>query len=137
MRTRPLDKEKVLLTKDDIAIVEEEWSILNGTHDQYLAGKHERESVRNELTKNYGSPPSEDDVDWVLLNRQLSKEASSDEWGAYTSTRLKMAEALRKRNKPDHALRTYLEVAYLNLNGPRNFVYYSDKNKGRDTRFVP
>mgnify|MGYP001298726791 CR=1 FL=1 len=48
-----------------------------------------------------------------------------------------MAEALRKRNKPDHALRTYLEVAYLNLNGPRNFVYYSDKNKGRDTRFVP
>lgn len=139
VRTRPIDKKQVLVTKDEIEIVEEEWSIVNGTHTQFLFGKKERESIKAELTNKFGHPPVPEDIEWVRLNRQLSEEAQNNCWGAYTSTRLQMAEELRKRKKYDHALRTYLEVCYLNLNGPQNCTIYAyNVNTPRkEHRFIP
>ncbi|HOT98294.1 MAG TPA: hypothetical protein PKZ83_14285 [bacterium] len=139
VRTRPIDKKQVLVTQDEIEIIEEEWAIVNGTHEFYLAGKRERESIRDELHKKFGHPPDKEDIEWVRLNRQLHREARENAWGGYTSTRRQMAEALQKRNKLDHALRTYLEVCYLDLNGPQNCtVYlYKEANPRKEPRFLP
>lgn len=60
------------------------------------------------------------DSTWRTLNARLIEHARRGDWGLYRSARFEMAEILRKEMKFDQALRTYLEVCYLDLNGPNN-----------------
>jgi hypothetical protein len=46
--------------------------------------------------------------------------ASRLDWGLYRNTRFAMGEVLREEGRLKGALRTYLEVCYLDANGPRN-----------------
>lgn len=66
----------------------------------------------------------ENDEKWGLLNRQLLEYAVKYQWGLYRNARLDMALILRKEKKWFDALQTFLEVCYLDLNGPNNT--YSD-----------
>jgi hypothetical protein len=50
----------------------------------------------------------------------LIEHAQYGNWGLYRNTRLQMAEILRKEMKLENALQTYLEVCYIDLNGPNN-----------------
>ena len=67
-----------------------------------------------------GKEPSDNDVRWGLLNKQIIENAKNGDWGLYRNTRFQMAEILRGEMKLKDALRTYLEVCYLDLNGVRN-----------------
>jgi DNA-directed RNA polymerase subunit RPC12/RpoP len=120
VRTRPSDKKRVVVTEQDAAKIDEQWMMENGTYDTYLANKREFEIQTLELTKKWGREPSEADVYWALYNKPLLEHAKKGDWGLYRNTRFNMAELLRheKRNRP--ALETYLEVSYLDANGPRN-----------------
>jgi len=120
VRTRPQDQMKVLVTEKQAELIEEQWTIVNGTHDEYLARRHEIEGERSRLAKQFGRPPSENDVKWGLLNKEVTELASNGEWGLYRNTRFQMAELLRKESKFKQALSTYCWVCYLDLNGPRN-----------------
>jgi hypothetical protein len=39
MRTRPSDEHKVLVTEDEVELIKEQWSIVDGRHSKYLAQK--------------------------------------------------------------------------------------------------
>lgn len=54
------------------------------------------------------------------MNNDLIKHAENGDWGLYRNTRLTIAEILRKKTRWKPALSTYLEVCYLDLNGPNN-----------------
>ncbi len=120
VRTRPQDQMKVLVTDKQAELIEEQWSIVNRTHDEYLARKQEIEGERSRLAKQFGRAPSENDVKWGLLNKEVIEHALNGDWGLYRNTRFQMAELLRKESKFKQALSMYCWVCYLDLNGPRN-----------------
>ena len=63
---------------------------------------------------------NQNDKKWQLYNKELLMHAQKANWGLYRNTRFDMAEFLRKENKLANALETFLEIMYLDLNGPEN-----------------
>ncbi len=120
VRTRPSDNQKVLVTEEQKEVIEEQWSIVNGTHDLYLAERRAREQKKTQLSKRTGRAPSKNEVEWSLLQEELKVHAKNGNSGLYRNSRFQMAEILRKESKLKDALTLYLEVCYLDLNEPRN-----------------
>ena len=60
------------------------------------------------------------DVAWAYLNQETMRHARQSDWGLYRNARLSMAAILEQYEKPAEALKYYLEVCYLDLNGPQN-----------------
>lgn len=120
VRTRPSDRNRVLVTKQQADEIEEEWAILSGSHDQYLEGKREYQDEKEILTKRFGQEPSDHDIKWGLLNKELIEHGKNGDWGLYRNSRLSMGDILRQELKLKQALETYLEICYIDLNGPSN-----------------
>ncbi|MDP3478202.1 MAG: hypothetical protein Q8R88_00420 [Desulfoprunum sp.] len=120
VRTRPSDKKKILIREDQISAVEEQWAIANGTHEQFLAIREAYEKEKDVLRNKFGSDPSENDIRWSILNKELLKHAQKFQWGFYRNARLAMGDILKKESKDLEALDTYMEVCYLDVNGPNN-----------------
>jgi DNA-directed RNA polymerase subunit M/transcription elongation factor TFIIS len=121
VRTRSKDGARVVVTKAEAEKIEEEWSIVAGTHDQFVADKAEFEQQKEVLRGRFGGrEPSDEDVRWGLLNKQGIEHAKNGDWGLYRNTRFEMGEAMRRRMEFKAALKHYLEVCYLDLNGPNN-----------------
>jgi uncharacterized Zn finger protein (UPF0148 family) len=120
VRTRPSDEQQVLVTEPQAEQIEEQWSIVNGTHDAYLADKKRFTKEKAKLAKRFGREPSDNDVRWSQLNQQLIENARQRNWGLFRNAKFEMAEILRKEDRSTTALGFYLEVCYLDLNGPNN-----------------
>ena len=67
VRTRPLDNQKVLVTEEQKEVIEEQWSIVNGTHDNYVAERRAREEKRLRLARQFGREPSQEEIRRSLL----------------------------------------------------------------------
>lgn len=136
VRTRPIDQNKVLIREDQIEQIEEQWAIANGTYDDYIRAKEEAqkrlESARNVLTQRFGKEPSDRDVQWYLFNQDLFSHIKQKNMGFYSDTRMKMAICLEKDGRFKAALRTRLEVFYLDLNGPANLFGEADPDLLKD-----
>jgi DNA-directed RNA polymerase subunit RPC12/RpoP len=121
VRTRPKDNVRIVVIKAEADKIDEEWSIVAGTHDIFVAEKEEFAKEKEILRKRFGGKePSDNDIRWGLLNKQLIEHAKNGDWGLYRNARFQMAEILRGEMKLKDALRTYLEVCYIDLNGPNN-----------------
>ena len=120
VRTRPSDKKRVLVTLNQAEQIEEQWSIVDGTHAEYLAKRNRITDEKARLAGRFGREPSENDIAWSLLNQDMMEYAAHREWGLFRNAKFKMAEVLRKEARFANALGVYLEVCYLDLNGPSN-----------------
>ncbi|MCK4343305.1 MAG: hypothetical protein KAY37_16445 [Phycisphaerae bacterium] len=98
----------------------EQWSIANGTHAEYLTKRNRVADEKARLAGRFGREPSDNDVAWSLLNQDMMEYAAQHQWGLFRNAKFGMAEILRKEARFDNALGTYLEVCYLDLNGPNN-----------------
>jgi len=67
VRTRPLDNQKVLVTEEQKEVIEEQWSIANGTHEIFLAERCAREEKKGRLASRFGREPSEEEIRRALL----------------------------------------------------------------------
>jgi hypothetical protein len=104
----------------NLVAVEEQWAIANGTHAEFLAARERKQNCRAQLQARFGREPSENDVQWALLNDDILACIQKSNWGLYRNTRRQMAEILSKEKRLLQALDFMLEVCYLDLNGPRN-----------------
>ncbi len=120
VRTRPSDNSKILIRKDEILAVEEQWAIKNGTHKEFLAEQRRRQTYARKLAKRFGREPSENDIEWALLNDDAMEHARRNDWGLYRNARFSMAKILKQEGKCDQYIRFMLEICYLDLNGPNN-----------------
>lgn len=127
VRTRPSDEQQVLVTEAQAEEIGEQWSIVNGTHDDYLAEKKRFAEEKIRLAKRFGREPSDDDVRWSQLNQELIEHAKQQNWGLFRNAKSEMAEILRKEDKLTEALGFYLEVCYIDLNGPNNTGGITDR----------
>ena len=57
---------------------------------------------------------------WGDFNKELLEHAKLGNWGLYRNVRLDMADYLHKSRRTLQALLTFLEVSYLDANGPTN-----------------
>ena len=126
VRTRPCDKKKILIKEDQIIRIDELWSIENGTHNQFLAERKKFSDQKNELMKETGETPSDNQIKWALLKKDLITHSMKNHWGLYRSDILAMAMILMNESKTSKALDTFLKVFFLDINGPNNCGTYSN-----------
>lgn len=89
-RTRPFDR-KVLLREEDLEPLEEQWSIVNRKHDEFVRQRERRASTRDAPHRQFGMAPSESDVTWRLLNEDLLiAHGGAGNWGFYRKVRNKV-----------------------------------------------
>lgn len=119
VRTTPKGIRKVV-TSEEAEEIEEAWAIASDAHDEYLNDKQGFADEKEALRRQFGKEPSNNDVRWRILNKELIKNAQNMNFGLYRNNRSEMAEILRKEGKLETALATNLEVCYLDLNGPNN-----------------
>ncbi len=131
VRTRPSDRQRVLVTEMQAEPIDEQWAIINGTHKEYLTRKEQFGNTKGELTNRWGREPSDNVVRYHLLNRSLTKHAQEQQWGLFRNAKLEMAEILSKESDPRNALEKYLEACYLDLNGPSNIGVFLDQDEKR------
>lgn len=121
VRTRPKDNDRIVVTKTEADKIDEEWRIENGTQEAFLSEQKKFYNLKEMLRKKFGGKePSDNDVRWGLLNKQLMEHVQNGDRGLYRNVKFQMAETLRREMKFKDALRTYFEVCYLDLNGGRN-----------------
>jgi len=120
VRTRPSDKKRVVATEQDATKIDEQWMVENGTYQAHLETKAEFAAGKAALAQKFGREPSDNDVMWSLHNKHSLEQAKQGDWGLYRNTRLSMAEQMRREGKQRPALNMYLEVSYLDANGPNN-----------------
>jgi uncharacterized Zn finger protein (UPF0148 family) len=120
VRTRPFDRQRVLVTEEQARVLEAEWSSFARVQIRPTLNQEEMATIRTLLAKKFGKPPSDSDVAWAYLNQKTLDYAKHRQWGLYRNTRLSMAAVLEETGKLEAALRHYLEVCYLDLNGPQN-----------------
>jgi len=129
VRTNTADRAKVLVTEADAKKIDDEWASLTSSPDwQYISKTYKfyvvtDEDVKNEkikLLKKEGYERSDNDVRWALFNKKLLEYAQINSWGLYRNTIFEMAEQLRQENRLNEALRHFLQVFYLDINGPLN-----------------
>ncbi len=80
VRTRPKDNARIIVTKDEAGKIDKEWSIVAGVHDNFVAGKKEFAEEKEILRKRFGGKePSDIDIKWGLLNKQLMEHAQNED----------------------------------------------------------
>ena len=120
VKTRPGDREQVMVTEEEFDAVEAQWKL-----HEYFRGMSDDDrraynAERQTLRSRFGREPGHYDVRWSLLNGELVEHASVGDLGLYTSTKSHMAAVLEEEGRLRDALDAYLEVAGLDLNGATN-----------------
>jgi hypothetical protein len=120
VRTRPIDKKKVLLAEDELLMLAKEWRIYHEVFEDHQVDEEDFLAEKARLIKGRDIEPSNRVVLWSLYNRRLLEYGRNHYWGLYVNTLLDMAELERKQGYPEHALRFYFLISYFDANGPNN-----------------
>ena len=120
VRYDPRTKSQRVVREEELELIEDERAKLNGTWEQRLEEKNHREQVKAELRKSFGTEPSEGDVQWRIYNENLLTHAKNRDWGLYRNTIHDMGKQLKKEGKLETALLYFMDVVYIDANGPSN-----------------
>jgi uncharacterized Zn finger protein (UPF0148 family) len=126
VRSRPTDRTKRLVTQEQADEIEEEWTI-NAELSSLSESDRERfEKIRKTIREKYGREDPKKlhralhDVRWSSYNRENLESVRKSNFGIFRNTRFDMAQQLQEEGKYQRALEFYLEVNYVDLNGPQN-----------------
>ncbi len=115
VRTRPGESWTSLLTARQVAAVEE-----NRATQPQLAARQEAHEEERSSRFNWFWTYSTAEGQWRTLKRSATLHARDGNWLLYRNARYGMAELRRKQGRLREALDLYLEVWYLDLNGPHD-----------------
>ena len=121
VRTRPIDRKKVLVTEEGKSEVDEQWA----THYELQEEKELLKdptyvTIKKELREKFGKEPPIHDVKWAKYTQESRQHLSAGELGLYRNARSNMAELLKKEGRFRQALEILFEVTYLDLCGAEN-----------------
>ena len=121
VRTRPLDRKKVLISDKQIDQLDLQWQLYNEHKERE---NYERDpeyvKVRDELRQKFEREPLVSDVRWGLANLKVIEHANNNDWGLYRNEKHEMAKILEKEERIKESLIIFLEVFYLDINGAMN-----------------
>lgn len=126
VRTDPVEKKKILLRTDQIEDFEEKVREVR-THKtiEKIFGANYSDSkeygrVKDNLKMIMGKEPSEKEVALEMVDRIGSKHFKNLDMGLFRCSILEKADILRASGDSENALTLYLELLYIDLNGPNN-----------------
>jgi hypothetical protein len=126
VRTRPLDRKKVLVTSDDAKVIEDQWNLVSGIFDALIYEDNDLQEARKALTKELGFPPTETNIKRAVCLKKQEIHSKQQDWGLYRNVRFQLSEFDRSEGKIASAFALLLEVCYLDLNGPNNCGAFLD-----------
>lgn len=124
VRTRPLDRERVLVTEAEAQALEFQWELCRerggASPLRPLLDERELEAERASLCIRFGREPKPDDVAASLISHRAFEHMRRLELGGYRDFNLAKAALLDQQGRETEALAAYLGVCFLDLNGARN-----------------
>ncbi len=117
-RKRAVDGTKVLLTEAQALEGEAQDALVTLAAEG--AGNAELDGLVGSLHVTLDRMPTADEVVCQYLTRSAAKHAELCNWGLYRNARFNLAESYARRRSYEEALRLFLEVSLIDLNGPRN-----------------
>ncbi len=97
--------------------------------DEKLMQEKEFILMKENLTKAFNTEPSINDIKWGVYNSRKLDFAVKGQWGLYVNNLLDMAFLLKKEGKEERALSLFLQIFYLDLNGPNNLSESGDNRE--------
>lgn len=119
-RKRPFDNRDVLVTEEELVKIQEQWAIVNGEHDKFLKEQKRKERIKDHIKEQTGRKPTLEEIEVVAMQQQAEELEQSGDWGLARNKRMNIADRLQDNGETEKALKVYLEVCYLDANGPRN-----------------
>lgn len=126
VRTDPVEKTKILLRTDQIEGFEEKVRKVR-THKtiEKILGTNYAESrefgrITDNLKMIMGRDPSEKEVALEMIDRSGSNHFNNLDMGLFRNTILSKADILKASGNSQNAMTLYLELLYIDLNGPNN-----------------
>jgi len=124
VRTRPLDRERVLVTEPEAEALEAEWELYRDRGGNSplrpLLNEDELEAERASLRIRFAREPEQFDVASSLISHRAFEHMRRLELGSYRDFGLARASLLDQQGRLAEALAGYLGVCFLDLNGARN-----------------
>jgi hypothetical protein len=124
VRSRPLDRERVLITEADAEGLEAQWELFRERGgDQPLRPLLDEQSLnaeRGALRIRFGREPSEVDVASSLISHRAFDHMRRLQLGGFRDFSLAKASLLDQQGRSPDALAGYLGVCFLDLNGAHN-----------------
>jgi len=128
VRTRPLDRKKVLIREDQKEDLEKEWEKYHAQkEEESLTEDSQYMEAKKELKKQFGKEPSVNDVKWRKIGKEEIEHVKKRQWGLYRNNQLDKVNILSKEGKHLQALESLLFICYLDINGPNNVGIISRK----------
>jgi len=118
-RKRPLDGVKVLLTEQQAKEGEGQDALLGWMQAADFENTDPASTIES-LRAELGRVPTAEDVVERHLLVTAKKHAADWQWGLFRNARFNLAESRSRLDRREDALRLYLEVCLVDLNGPRN-----------------
>ena len=148
VKSRPTDKTRRLVTQEQADDIEHEWAIKRELETLPGIDKERFEQVKSSQIEQYGSETPQQlhsalhSIRRQSYERQGSEYIKEGHFGLWRNTRLDIASLLDEEGKKDEnklreALATYLEVCYIDLNGPRNSTKLGRELDKRYKNFEP
>ena len=93
VRTRPLDRQRVLVTESQASELAEQWSRTSSIDIRDHVERDEIERVQDAFRKKSGVKLSEGDAKLYIFNRELLEHTNNSDWGLYRNTKLSMGSS--------------------------------------------
>jgi hypothetical protein len=128
VRTRPSDRTRVLVTEDQVNLIEQEWNryYQDKEYEQLLLDRRYR-NEKEKLAVKLGKNPTLSELKLNVNDKLMSEHAKKREWGLYRNCKLDVALTLEKAGDIRGALRTLFEVCYFDMNGSNNVMTVNGK----------
>lgn len=124
VRSRPLDRERVLVTEAEAEALEVEWELYRerggSSPLRPLLDDQELESERDAMRIRFGREPNQFEVASSLISHRAFEHMRRLELGSFRDFGLAKASLLDQQGRMAEALAGYLGVCFLDLNGARN-----------------
>ncbi len=128
VRTRPLDRKKVLVTEKQKSDVEREWNRYYEEKEySQLLQDEEYQKEKKSLFSELGRDPTLAELKTSVLENQMLEYTSKRQWGLYRNCILEISETLKKEGKLEEALNSFFQVCYLDVNGANNVMTTNGK----------
>ncbi len=137
VRTRPSDEQRILVKESELERVEELWAIKNGTHEDFLNKRKKYDDEKAFLRIKLNREPTDVDIQLSLLQKELPVHSENGDWGLYRNSKMSIAKLFFKAEKYEAALKEYLEVQFIDLNGPNNAIRISGVPSKACPSFTP
>jgi DNA-directed RNA polymerase subunit RPC12/RpoP/phage FluMu protein Com len=126
VKSRPTDRKKVLVTQEQADEIEEEWTVFQEIKTLNDSDRERYWKIRAKMVDRDGKESQKKlhaalhDIRRGSSNKQALECIRTGNFGMWRNTRLDMAFLLKEEGKVRAALETFLEVCYVDLNGPQN-----------------